>query len=83
MGGAQFPRARQGTPHDGTHLTAGIDTVQDGARRGIPKFEGPIGRATPTGQQAAMKGTPIQGLDGRLVLSQNQARCMILVLLQS
>jgi hypothetical protein len=75
VGRAEF--ALMLAPNNRTNLAAGINTVEHGARRSIPKLDTPVGGTASTRQEAAVKGTPVQGLDGGLVLIENETGCVV------
>lgn len=68
------------TPDNRTDLAASINAVEHGARRGIPKFNAAVGRTASTRQEPTMKGTPVQGLDGSLVLLENETRRLVILI---
>ena len=60
-------------PKEGTHLTSGIDRIQDRARICIPKLDGAIGGAPAAGEQPPVERAPGQGLHRGLVVGQGEA----------
>jgi len=61
-------------PQQRANLAPRVDRVEHGPRVGIPELDGPVGRAAPGGEEAAVKGTPRQGLHRGPVLRQCEPR---------
>lgn len=63
-----------GGPEQRQHLAARVDRVEQRARLGVPGLDAAVRGAPARGQRVALERAPREGLDGRLVLREGEAR---------